>query len=227
MAKRDPEMVNVGTHKFTMLDLSLTGGQKKTVAIYLNPGTGVFKIKLPDEVVAIFGCEPFVWAMTLHEVQNNFARKLELYHAETRSRVAEPMLVIHWAYNKPSKSASNVYGHRGLGSGFIGARAPDLGLALAYEVLHKIGNSLFELNIDEDKNAAFAMPSHRMSVKEKDRIIIPWTQEREAFIANMVDSMTRLIDGCNEFFGKNILENMTKAIESGMGGFMLPAPRHD
>lgn len=216
----------VKDYRYKLPGLTLDDAKRKVVAVYLNTDSGIFTMRLPEEVVGILGGTGIVSDRDMNTCIREFDRLIDKYENTIRTQSAKPVIVIWWVYNKPKPKDApfNTAVTYQIGGSFSSDRAPDLAMGLEYEVLYQIGNGLYELAVDERNGDVYGKPHHRMSLPAKGRKVMDWTQEREAFIANMVKSMQGLIERVNHFFAADFIANIDLAIESGASALALPAP---
>lgn len=213
--------------------LEKRGEKKRRAAKVEVTGEGYFKIYFPKEVVAWFSLKTeYAFARSLGEATGNFNRQIEDYKNAIQTASRKKVIVVTYLYNKPYDDGGfgGTYqlGRSGYTSSFddhIGKYA----LALDYEVIWQIGDALYEVPIDGDEatGRVYGAPNllYRLPVdKSKGKFVLDWTEEREQFFWNMTKGLESMVARLNQFFGDDLLANMTKAIAAGGGFASLPAP---
>lgn len=194
--------------------------------------SGYFTIDYPKEVATMFDMaakHAHAYGATLREAVSMFERKIEDYKNAIQTEKREKVILVQFLFNSPGGSplqsvvqlSRDDHGHWNDGAGRFA-------LALDYQVLWRIGNAIYDVPID-DNGRVYGPPHHvkRLPIEDRAYNVIDWTEEREAFLSNMVMSMEGLTQRLRQFFGKDLLANMTRAIESGGGLAALPAPKGD
>lgn len=209
------------------------GKKKRRAAKVEITGEGMFKIYYPKEVIQWFGLKTeYAFARSLGEATGSFERQIEDYRNAVQTANREKVIVVTYLYNMP-------YADGGFGgtyqlgrSGYTSAHDDHIGkygLSLDYEVVWKIGDSLYMVPIDGDEKTGrvYGAPHHLYRLpldQNKGKYLLPWTEEHEQFFSNMVMGLESMTARLNKFFGDDLLANMTKAIAAGGGFASLPAP---
>jgi hypothetical protein len=205
-------------------------GEKKRKAAKVElTDNGYFKVYFPKEVIAMFGLKPdgHAYGTTLNEAVRSFEFKIEDYKNAIQTQDRKRVIVVRFLFNQPYKVG---FGHHTqlarTDHGHWNNNAGQYGLALDYEVLWQIGEKIYEVPIQEDNGRIYGPPTYRYSLPFNDRAynVMDWTEERDQFLFAMVNRLDGLVDQLRAFFGKNMLENMTMAIENGGVMPALPAP---
>lgn len=229
MAKAATPFTKVKDYSYKLPGIMLADAVKKKVAVMLSPDSGIFTMKLPEEVASLLGGNDYVSDRDMNTCIREFDRRIEKFHWIIRTTAAKPVIVIWWAYNKPvpEGSPANLRPHVGIGGDSLRDTEPSTALGLEYEVMYQIGEALYDVHVDEATGQIYGMPHHRMSLPAKGRKVMPWTEERERFVENMVKAMEGLIDKVQAFFGQAFIENIDRAIETGVSALALPAPQRE
>jgi len=220
-----PSRQKVRDHRFSMPTTGIET-KRKAVPIMLDPESGVFCIELPTGVASVIGRSgrSEISGRSLDEVCREFDRQIERYQHFVRAEGRTKVIVIHFAYNRPYEQGFGV--HYGLGRSHIVDGQPQHALGLEYEVLWRVDDYVFDIPLDEN-DEPYGPPNCKYHIASKDRKFLEWTAEREAFFANMIEGLNRLIDQVREFIGGDLEGYVNNAIASGMGGLALPAPKGD
>lgn len=209
--------------------LEKLGEKKRRAAKVELTDSGFFKIYYPKEVVEMFGLQQtdHSYGSTIREAVNVFERQIEKYKNTIQAGKREKVIVVRYLYNKPyDQGFGGTYQLQRGDHGHWRDDAGRYGLALDFEVMWRIGDSLYDVPIDDD-GSIFGPPHHRYRYPIADRAyhVLDWTEEREQFLFNMTGTLEGLIRRLNSFFGDDLAANMTKAIASGGGLNALPAPQ--
>lgn len=191
---------------------------------------GFFKIDYPKEVAKMYGMadkDAHAYGNTLRDAESMFARRLTDYKNAVQTENRKKVILVQFLFNSPG--GSPLESRRSLtrdDHGHWSDPAGRFALSLDYRILWQINESLFDVPIDDRNGHVYGEPTHvkRLPLEDRAYNVIDWTEEREAFLSNMVMSMEGLTSKLRQFFGKNLLENMTLAIATGGGLAALPAP---
>lgn len=194
---------------------------------------GYFKITYPKEVGVMFNIDDkhlYAYGTTLNDAERMFDRQMTDYKNAIQTQKRKKVILVQFLFNSPG--GSPLESHRSLkrdDHGHWSDPAGRFALSLDYKVLWQIGESLFDVPIDDRNGRVYGEPHHvkRLPIQDRAYNVLDWTEEREAFLSNMVMSLEGLTGRMRHFFGKNLLENMTKAIATGGGLTALPAPGAD
>jgi hypothetical protein len=209
--------------------LEKRGEKKRRAAKVEVTDNGYFKIYFPKEVVQRFNLSnDYASGSTLNEAIGSFGRQMEDYKNAVQTEKREQVIVVRYLFNKPYDQGFGGTYQLGRKDSHFSHQddAGRYGLALDYEVLWRIGNGIYEVPIDERNGRVYGEPHHRYHypIANKAYHVIDWTEEREQFFSKMTMGLENMIARLNQFFGDDLLANMTKAIAAGGGFASLPAP---
>lgn len=229
MAKRNEKLTKVRDYRFSVPMVGVAA-RKATAQVLLDTETGIFQIELPKEVVTVLKRENIVTGRELNVMLREFDRVLEKYGSIIRAEGREKVIVLNYKKNWPGRDSNgdiftfSVGMKKELGGSFSFDQTPNLGMALDYEVLWKIGDrGIFEIIFCDDDETPAGDPAWRYAAEPKEMKVIPWCEEREAFFAAMRDGLGSMIERMNRFFSGDFISNVDRAIAHGGNGLALPS----
>jgi hypothetical protein len=158
-----------------------------------------------------------------------FERKIEDYKNAIQTEKRERVIVVRFLYNKPYDEALEERTNSSEAITVTGKMKPVA--TLWRSTMRSCGGS--EPACSMFRSMTMAASSGRRTTATDSRSgikayhVLDWTEEREQFLFQMVNSLEGLIRRLNGFFGDDLVQNMTKAIASGGGLNALPAPAQD
>lgn len=207
--------------------LEKIGEKKRRAAKVTLSDAGFFIIVYPKEVVAVFPSADHAYGSTLRDAESMFLRQIERYKNAIQTEKREKVILVQFLYNLPGNSP--LESRRQLqraDHGHWRDHAGEYGMTVKYEVMYRINGHLYDVPIDDD-GSIYGAPHHRFTLPINDHAysVLDWTEDREQFLSRMCYGLEDFIGKMRTFFGSNLLDHMTLAIEKG-GNFMaaLPAP---
>lgn len=226
--KRESKGQRVKTFKAWIPNSDLTKVETQVV-VYFNASNGEFSIHQGSHMFATARehmtsrltrdrelriHDHMITAYVLETIVQGFADICHAYTNAMREALKKKVIRFTFKRNAPwyqdgIPAASDI--------SFCGTPA----IHFTYEVLHRIGDALYEKR-DDESNLQYRGSATEARFREGDAITIDWTEEREAFFENMQSSLLALIHRVDDF-QKNLLVNVDKAIAAS-GPLLLPKP---
>lgn len=216
--------------------------EETTGKVYFKADDGCFYVYLPDHITAVARALPdadgwyetkgarrhgsAVFAPTMDAAMKSYDCTLKAYRKLIENQQREKVIKVEFKHNirwikefhqpRNIQHAISAYQQQLRdGISFCGSPA----IHLRYEVLYRVGNDLYRVDFEGTESESL---HHHQSNSANDSNVIPWTPEAEAFFANTVANIERLIMAMIEFFD-DTPANLALAIANG-GTLKLPAP---
>lgn len=217
-ARQRPWVTEEGTH------------ERKAVPMYLDStGTPAFLFLVPEYVQAAFGIDAELRNAQAESLEDQWSALVRRYVAHVKELRAEPVLILDVAYHaKDDKGYGLVRVYHG--SSFDDSQHVMLQLSylrafrvngeLHHAIRRPISGTVFCTRADPN-TLEDAVPGHRMQHVSKDKRVIPWTPESEAYVLAIAAAMGRAAMQLRDLMGS---EDLVLAL-AGFGVKQLGGPQ--